>query len=65
MSNEKRDMVYSPSGIIKELKKVSWPSFKELMKSSGLVVVFTILFGLYFFVCELGASGLVSWIVSL
>ena len=65
MSTEKKEMTYSLKGIVKELKNVKWPSFKELMKSSGLVIVFTILFGFYFFLCELGASSLVSWIVSL
>ncbi|WP_300970910.1 hypothetical protein [Faecalibaculum rodentium] len=35
------------------------------MSSSGLVIGFTLLFGLYFFICELAASSLVSWIVSL
>ena len=65
MSAEKKEMTYSIKGIVKELKEVTWPSFKDLMKSSGLVIVFTILFGLYFFLCELGASGLVNWIVSL
>ena len=65
MSKRNKEMTYSPKGIISELKNVTWPSFKGLMSSSGLVIVFTILFGLYFFICELGASSLVSWIVSL
>ncbi len=56
---------YSPKAVWAELKKVRWPSFKGLMQSSGLVIVFTLLFGLYFFICEMAASGLVSWIVSL
>ncbi len=56
---------YSPKAVIGELKKVQWPSFKELMSSSWLVIVFTVLFALYFFVCEFVASGLISWIVSL
>lgn len=60
-----QEPTFAPRAIVAELKKVRWPSFKDLMKSSGLVVVFTLLFGLYFFLCELAASGLVSWIVSL
>lgn len=56
---------YSPKSVWAELKKVRWPSFKGLMQNSGLVIVFTLLFGLYFFICEMAASGLVSWIVSL
>lgn len=56
---------FSPKAVIAELKQVRWPSFKVLMESSALVLVFTLLFGIYFFLCELAASGLVSWIVSL
>ena len=63
MAKEKKDFVYSPKGIMSELKMVEWPSFKELMKSSGLVIVFTFLFGVYFFVCELVATGLINTIV--
>lgn len=64
-NKEKKEAVFSPAGIIRELKKVQWPHFGELMSSSGLVIGFTLLFGLYFFICELAASSLVSWIVSL
>ena len=48
MSKEKKERTYSPSKVFKELKTVKWPTFKELMSSSGLVIVFTVLFGLYF-----------------
>lgn len=60
---EKQGLAYSPVAIFRELRKVEWPSIKELTKSSLLVIVFTVLFGLYFFVCELLASGLVNKIV--
>lgn len=63
MSKEKKERTYSPSKVFKELKTVKWPTFKELMSSSGLVIVFTVLFGLYFFVCEVLSSGLVKMIV--
>ena len=63
MSKEKKERTYSPSKVFKELKNVKWPSFKELMSSSGLVIVFTVLFGLYFLVCEVLSSGLVKMIV--
>lgn len=62
---EKREWTYSPKAIFQELRKVQWPTFKQLMSTSGLVIVFTLLFGVYFFICELAASSLVSWIVSL
>lgn len=60
---EKKDRTYSPKGIIRELKQVQWPGFKGLLKSSGLVILFTLLFGLYFFICEILASGLIQVIV--
>ncbi|MGM9960865.1 MAG: preprotein translocase subunit SecE [Allobaculum sp.] len=56
---------FAPKAVIAELKKVQWPTFKNLMSSSALVIVFTLLFGFYFFICEIAASGLVSWILSL
>ncbi len=56
---------YAPKAVMAELKQVRWPSFKTLMQKSGLVILFTLLFSLYFFICEICASGLVSWIVSL
>lgn len=60
----KKERTYSPKLIFKELRTVKWPSFKELMSTSGLVILFTLLFGLYFFVCELACSGLVNFIVN-
>ena len=65
MSKEKKERTYSPAGILRELRSVNWPSFKELMSSSGLVIVFTVLFGLYFFICEVAASGLINFIVKM
>ena len=50
MSKEKKERTYSPSKVFKELKTVKWPTFK-------------VLFGLYFFVCEILSSGLVKMIV--
>ena len=63
MAKEKKDRVYSPAGVIRELKTVKWPTFKELMSTSGMVILFTLLFGVYFFICELLASGLINCIV--
>ena len=50
---EKKGWAYSPANVMRELKKVKWPSVKQLSKDSLLVIVFTLLFGLYFFVCEI------------
>lgn len=64
MSKEKTEATYSPRGIWQELKRVQWPTFKELMSSSWSVIAFTALFALYFFICEMAAGSLVQWIVS-
>ncbi|WP_317300710.1 preprotein translocase subunit SecE [Allobaculum stercoricanis] len=56
---------FAPGAVVAELKKVQWPTFKKLSSSSVLVIVFTLLFGLYFFICEIAATGLISWILSL
>ena len=63
MAKGKKDRVYSPAGVTRELKTVKWPTFKELMSTSGMVILFTLLFGVYFFICELVASGLINFIV--
>ena len=63
MAKEKKDRVYSPAGVIRELKTVKWPTFKELMSTSGMVILFTLLFGVYFFICELLASDKIKNIV--
>lgn len=60
---EKKGWAYSPANVMRELKKVKWPSVKQLSKDSLLVIVFTLLFGLYFFVCEILSTDLVSKIV--
>ena len=49
MSKEKKERTYSPSKVFKELKTVKWPTFKELMSSSGLVIVFTVLLFVRFY----------------
>ena len=34
---------------LSELKKVTWPSFGEVCKKTGIVIAFTLLFGLFLF----------------
>lgn len=62
----KRNKVEKPGNagnLFQELAKVQWPSFGELMSTSFLVIMFTVLFGLYFFVCELIATAFITRIV--
>ena len=44
-----------------ELKKVKWPTKKEMLKYSIAVLVFIIVFGLYFY----GLDAFFAWISSL
>ena len=62
---KKSEKVFTPIGVFDELKNVKWPCFKELMANSGLVILFTVLFGAYFFACELLCGGFVQTLVNL
>lgn len=44
-----------------ELKKVSWPSFKTVLKNTGIVLLVVLIFSVLIF----GFDTLVSWLVSL
>ena len=44
-----------------ELKKVTWPTFGEVVKKTGIVVAFVVLFGLFFY----GVNALLGWLVTL
>lgn len=47
--------------VVTELKKVKWPSKKEITKYGIAVLVFIILFGLYFY----GLDAIFAWLSSL
>ena len=44
-----------------ELKKVSWPGFKKVVKQTGIVLAFVLVFGVVLF----GFDRLCSWLVGL
>ena len=44
-----------------ELKKVTWPTFGEVVKKTGIVVSFVVIFGLFLY----GINTLLGWLVSL
>ena len=44
-----------------ELKKVTWPTFGEVVKKTGIVVSFVVIFGLFLY----GINALLGWLVSL
>jgi len=45
-----------------ELKRVTWPSQKEVYATTVVVIVTSIFFGLYLFVIDWGIDAVVSWI---
>ncbi|MBR1890281.1 MAG: preprotein translocase subunit SecE [Clostridia bacterium] len=44
-----------------ELKKVTWPTFGEVVKKTGIVIAFVLIFGLFFY----GVNALLGWLVTL
>lgn len=61
--SKKKQLKYSPKGIYSELALVQWPKFSTLMKDSGLVILFVLIFAAFFIACE-SLVG-VSWKVFL
>lgn len=43
---------FSIKGIIEEMKKVHWPSAKELTRSSLTVILFSCIFAAFFVLCD-------------
>ena len=50
------------SEVRNELKRVTWPSQKEVYATTVVVILTSVFFGLYLFVLDLGLARLVDWI---
>ncbi len=50
------------SEVRNELKRVTWPTQKEVYATTVVVIVTSLVFGLYLFVLDLGLNNLVQWI---
>ena len=50
------------SEVRNELKRVTWPSQKEVYATTIVVILFSIAIGLYLFVLDYGLDRLVFWI---
>ena len=57
----KGSITQSARGTISELKKVTWPTFAEVVKRTGVVLAFVIIFGVIIF----GIDSLLGLIVKL
>ena len=49
------------SEVRNELKRVTWPSQKEVYVTTVVVILTSAFFGLYLFVLDFGINTLVSW----
>ncbi len=49
------------SEVRNELKRVTWPSQKEVYATTVVVILTSAFFGLYLFVLDFGINTLVSW----
>jgi preprotein translocase subunit SecE len=45
-----------------ELKRVTWPSQKEVYATTVVVILTSVFFGLYLFLLDIGIDRLVQWI---
>ena len=45
-----------------ELKRVTWPSRKEVYATTVVVILFSVFFGLYLFALDYGLNTIVQWI---
>jgi preprotein translocase subunit SecE len=50
------------SEVRNELKRVTWPSQKEVYATTVVVLITSIFFGVYLFVLDLGIDRVVTWI---
>jgi preprotein translocase subunit SecE len=51
------------SEVRNELKRVTWPSQKEVYATTIVVIIVSISFGLYLFAIDFGIDSLVIWIM--
>ena len=65
---KKKDKVKKPNKVARalkntgnELKKVTWPGFKQVVKQTGIVLVFVLVFAVVIF----GFERLCSWLTGL
>ena len=50
------------SEVRNELKRVTWPSQKEVYATTVVVILTSIFFGVYLFVLDYGLNSLIQWI---
>ena len=68
-NNEKKPNIFKRmgkgiKGVISELKKVTWPKGKDVLKSTAIVLVVVVAFFVVLFAIDYVLSGILSLIVS-
>jgi len=51
---------FSPSAIAKEISKIRWLKGKDLLTNSIQVIIFTVFFAAFFFLCSVVISFILS-----
>ncbi|PLX17880.1 MAG: preprotein translocase subunit SecE [Candidatus Muiribacterium halophilum] len=49
--------------VMAELKKVSWPSKKQIMSSTNVVIIVSLIAGVYIFVADIFFSKLIEFVI--
>ena len=50
------------SEVRNELKRVTWPSSKEVYATTVVVILTSLFFGIYLFVLDFGLNNLAQWV---
>ena len=50
-------------GVKSEFKKVTWPSFKQILNNTGTVIISVIVIGLFIFVLDYAFSNVLKAII--
>jgi len=53
------------SEVRNEMRRVTWPSRKEVYATTVVVILTSIFFGLYLYALDLGMNAIVQWIFQL
>ena len=51
---------FSIGGIVSEIRKIEWPTPKQLMKDSMIGFGFVLFLGIFFFLCQVVVSAFLS-----
>lgn len=61
--NEKKGFGDAFRGYKSEFKKIVWPSWKTILKNTGIVVTFIIVLGLFIYGIDFLFSLLFNWVI--